>query len=474
MLGGVYDEQFLDVYRRSHDPPEGGGRGACLRDAGRRPWRCRARRRRRGRWTVGSHRDQGRQAGDRLDERAAHDPLTVLPFLNPRTLRAFGRAFFWAAPGRPARAAQCGSRDTLGKNFRHGDRRAAHSSNWDSGGAGLRGAAVDGNGTPIWRISSTGCSIGGTRSGANLHAASSAATAATTSVIRIANARHRRISRWTAAVAGSTDGMRVSLGVSSAAAAGGATGVGDAGSTAAVCAGAGAGASEIDADVGSKAGAEVASKAGGDVASEAGAGVTSKGGGDVASEAGAGVASEAGGDVASEAGPGVAFEAGASVASNAGASVASEAGAGIASEAGAGVACEAGICIPSGIGDGAGSVALAEFASEVSVVVACDIAASIASRLGGSLAVGAGAGGATSGAGGCIFCRTSGIFALMRVQIAASGSTGSTMRCSSPNRRSHSSTLAANAWSASNKVRACMRSSKSSVPSTYPAASASV
>src|SRR5262245_28692137 len=474
MLGGVYDEQFLDVYRRSHDPPEGGGRGACLRDAGRRPWRCRARRRRRGRWTVGSHRDQGRQAGDRLDERAAHDPLTVLPFLNPRTLRAFGRAFFWAAPGRPARAAQCGSRDTLGKNFRHGDRRAAHSSNWDSGGAGLRGAAVDGNGTPIWRISSTGCSIGGTRSGANLHAASSAATAATTSVIRIANARHRRIRRWTAAVAGSTDGMRVSLGVSSAAAAGGAAGAGDAGSTAAVCAGAGAGASEIDADVGSKAGAEVASKAGGDVASEAGAGVTSKGGGDVASEAGAGVASEAGPGVAFEAGASVASNAGASVASEAGARVASEAGAGIASEAGAGVACEAGICIPSGIGDGAGSVALAEFASEVSVVVACDIAASIASRLGGSLAVGAGAGGATSGAGGCIFCRTSGIFALMRVQIAASGSTGSTMRCSSPNRRSHSSTLAANAWSASNKVRACMRSSKSSVPSTYPAASASV
>src|SRR5262249_26482030 len=447
MLGGACDEQFLDVYRRSHDPPEGGGRGACLRDAGRRPWGCCARRRRLGRWTVGGHRDQGRQAGDRFDERVPHHPLTVYVFSTP-VLCAPSGALSFGLPGRAARTMlRCGTRDTLGKNFRQRDRGTAHSSNWDSGGAGLRGAAAEGSGTPIWRISSTGCSIGGTRSGANVHAASSAATAATTSVNRIANARHRLIRRCTAAVAGAITGIRGSLGASSAAAAGGTTGAGETGSTAGVCAG---------------------------VASGLGAAATSEIGSDAASEAGAEVTSEAGAEVTSEAGAGVASEAGAGVASEAGAGVASEAGAGVASEAGAGVASEAGIWFPSDIGAGTGSVALAEFASEVSVVAACDIAASIASRLGGSLVVGASAGGETSGAGGCIFCRASGTLTLMRAQIAASGSTGSTMRCSSPNPCSHSSTLAANASSASNKVRACMRSSKSSVPRTYSAASASV
>src|SRR6516162_9462173 len=459
MLGGACDEQFLDVYRRSHDPPEGGGRGACLRDAGRRPWGCRARRRRLGRWTVGGDRDQGRQAGDRVDERVPHHPLTVYVFSTP-VLCAPSGALSFGLPGRAARTVvRCGTRDTLGKNFRQRGRGTAHSSNWDPGGAGLRGAAAEGSGTPIWRISSTGCSIGGTRSGANVHAASSAATAATTSVIRIANARHRRIRRWTAAVARSTARVRASLGTSSAAAAGGTTGAGETGSMAAVGVACGVrtrGTSEIGA--GSEAGASVASEAGAGVASEAGAGVTSEAGAGAASEAGAGAASEAGADVASEAGAGAA----------------SAAGAGVVSEAGAGVASEARICIPSEIGAGDGSMALAEFASEVSVVAACDIAAWIASRLGGSLAAGANAGGGTSGAGDCIFSRASGILALMRAQIAASGSTGSTMWCSSPNRRSHNSTLAANASSASNKARVCVRSSKSSVPSTYSAASASV
>src|ERR1700730_8524596 len=91
MLGGACDEQFLDVYRRPHDPPEGGGCGACLRDAGRRPWGCRARRRRFGRWTVGGHRDQGRQAGDRFDERVPHDPLTVYVFSTPYSARLRAR-----------------------------------------------------------------------------------------------------------------------------------------------------------------------------------------------------------------------------------------------------------------------------------------------------------------------------------------------------------------------------------------------
>src|SRR5215472_6708742 len=314
MLGGACHEQFLDVYRRSHDPREGGGRGARLRDPGRRPWRCRARRRRRDRWTVRGHGDQGRQAGDRLDERAPHDPLTVYVFSTPVLCAPSGALSFALrqdAQRGPCSGVAGGTRSGKiagAERKRHG----AYSSNWDPGGAGLRGAGPEGSETPIWRNSSTGCSIGGTRSGANVHAASSAATAATTSVIRIANARHRRIRRWTAAVARSTAEARASLGASSAAAAGDTTGAGETGSTAAVCAGVACGV---------RAGAR--------------------------SEIGAG--SEAGASVASEAGAGVASEAGAGVASAAGAGVASEAGTGAASEAGAGVASEAGICIPSEI-----------------------------------------------------------------------------------------------------------------------------
>src|SRR6516164_4069011 len=285
--GERVNEQFLDVYRRSHDPPEGGGRGACLRDAGRRPWGCRARRRRLGRWTVGGHRDQGRQTGDRFDERDPHHPLTVYVFSTP-VLCAPSGALSFGLPGRAARTMlRCGTRDTLGKNFRQRDRGTAHSSNWDSGGAGLRGAAAEGSGTPIWRISTTGCSIGGTRSGANIQAASSAATAATTSVIRIANARHRRIRRCTAAVAGAITGIRASLGASSAAAAGGTTGAGETCSTAAVCGGVACGVSAAatsEIGTGSETGASVVSEAGADVASEAGAGVTSEAGTGVASE----------------------------------------------------------------------------------------------------------------------------------------------------------------------------------------------
>src|SRR5499427_2868456 len=338
MLGGACDEQLLDVYRRSHDRPEGGGRGARLRDAGRRPWGCRARRRRLGRWTVGGHRDQGRQAGDRFDERVPHDPLTVYVFSTPVLCAPSGALSFGSQDLLGSQDAQRGPCRSVALGTRSGK---IHSSNWDSGGAGLRGAAAEGSGTPIWRISSTGCSIGGTRSGANVHAASSAATAATTSVIRIANARHRRIRRWTAAVARSTAEARASLGASSAAAAGDTTGAGETGSTAGVCAGVACGVragarSEIGA--GSEAGAGVASEAGAGVASAAGAGVASEAGTGVASAAGAGVASEAGAGVASEAGTGVASEAGAGVASEAGAGVASEAGAGVASEAGAGVA----------------------------------------------------------------------------------------------------------------------------------------
>src|SRR5712692_5027819 len=347
MLGGACDEQFLNVYRRSHDPPEGGGRGACLRDAGRRPWGCRARRRGLARWTVGGHRDQGRQAGDRFDERVSHHPLTVYVFSTP-VLCAPSGALSFGLPGRAARTVlRCGTRDTLGKNFRHRGRGTAHSSNWDSGGAGLRGAAAEGSGTPIWRISSTGCSIGGTRSGANIQAASSAATAATTSVIRIANARHRLIRRCTAAVAGAITGIRASLGASSAAAAGGTTGAGETGSTAGICAGVASGlgaaaTSEIGSDVASEAGAGVASEVGAaEVASKTGAAVTSEvGAAEVASETGAAVTSKAGAGVASEAGAGVTSKAGAGVASEAGAGVTSEAGAGVTSEAGAGVASE--------------------------------------------------------------------------------------------------------------------------------------
>src|SRR6516164_7149996 len=338
--GERVNEQFLDVYRRSHDPPEGGGRGACLRDAGRRPWGCRARRRRLGRWTVGGHRDQGRQAGDRFDERVPHHPLTVYVFSTP-VLCAPSGALSFGLPGRAARTMlRCGTRDTLGKNFRQRDRGTAHSSNWDSGGAGLRGAAAEGSGTPIWRISSTGCSIGGTRSGANVQAASSAATAATTSVIRIANARHRLIRRCTAAVTGAITGIRASLGASSAAAAGGTTGAGETGSTAGVCAGV---ASGLGAAATSEIGSAVASEAGAEVASETGAAVTSEAGAEVASETGAAITSKAGAGVASEAGAGVTSEAGAGVTSEAGAGVASEAGTGVASGAGAGVASEAGI-----------------------------------------------------------------------------------------------------------------------------------
>src|SRR3984893_9166192 len=339
MLGGACDEQFLDVYRRPHDPPEGGGCGACLRDAGRRPWGCRARRRQLGRWTVGGHRDQGRQAGDRFDERVPHHSLTVYVFSTP-VLCAPSGALSFGLPGRAARTVlRCGSRDRLGKNFRHRGRGTAHSSNWDSGGAGLRGAAAEGSGTPIWRISSTGRSIGGTRSGTNVHAASNAATAATASVIRIANARHRLIRRCAAAVAGAITAIRASRGASSAAAAGGTTGAGETSSTADVCAGV---ASGLGAAATSKIGSDVASEAGAAVAAEAGAAVASEAGASVASEAGTGVASEAGADVASEAGAGVASEAGAGVASEAGTAVAPEAGMGVASEAGTGVASEAG------------------------------------------------------------------------------------------------------------------------------------
>src|SRR5262245_58349355 len=94
-FGGACDKQFLDVYGRPHDPPEGGGGGPRLRDAGRRPWRCRPRHRlRHDRWTAGSHRDQGRQAGDRLDQRAAHDPLTVYVFSTPVLCAPSGALFF--------------------------------------------------------------------------------------------------------------------------------------------------------------------------------------------------------------------------------------------------------------------------------------------------------------------------------------------------------------------------------------------
>src|SRR6266446_5731993 len=373
MLGGACDEQFLDVYRRSHDPPEGGGRGACLRDAGRRPWGCRARRRGLARWTVGGHRDQGRQAGDRFDERVSHHPLTVYVFSTP-VLCAPSGALSFGLPGRAARTVlRCGTRDTLGKNFRHRGRGTAHSSNWDSGGAGLRGAAAEGSGTPIWRISSTGCSIGGTRSGANIQAASSAATAATTSVIRIANARHRLIRRCTAAVAGAITEIRASLGASSAAAAGGTTGAGETGSTAGICAGVASGlgaaaTSEIGSDVASEAGTGVASEVGAaEVASETGAAVTSKAGAGVASEAGAGVTSKAGAAVTSKAGAGVASEAGAGVTSEAGAGVTSEAGAGVTSEAGAGVTSEAGAGVTSEAGAGVASEAGAGVASEAGI-----------------------------------------------------------------------------------------------------------
>src|SRR5262249_21166082 len=69
--------------------------------AGRRPWRCRPRHRlRHGRWTAGSHRDQGRQAGDRLDQRAAHDPLTVYVFSTPVLCAPSGALFFGATPAR--------------------------------------------------------------------------------------------------------------------------------------------------------------------------------------------------------------------------------------------------------------------------------------------------------------------------------------------------------------------------------------
>src|SRR5215831_6741491 len=297
MLGGACDEQFLDVYRRSHDPPEGGGRGARLRDAGRRPWGCRARRRRLGRWTVGGHRDQGRQAGDRFDERVPHDPLTVYVFSTPVLCAPSGALSFGSQDLLGSQDAQRGPCRSVALGTRSGK---IHSSNWDSGGAGLRGAAAEGSGTPIWRISSTGCSIGGTRSGANVHAASSAATAATTSVIRMANARHRLIRRCTAAVAGAITGIRASLGASSAAATGGTTGAGETGSTAGVCAGIASGlgaaaTSEIGSDVASEAGAAGAagaSEAGAEVASETGAAVTSKANTAVTSKSGAGVASE--------------------------------------------------------------------------------------------------------------------------------------------------------------------------------------
>src|SRR5262245_22929447 len=76
----------------------------------------------------------------------------------------------------------------------------AHSSNRDSGGAGLRWAGPAGKVTPTCRITSSGCRTGGTRSGANRHAASNAATAATTSVMKIAYACQRLRRRRTTAV----------------------------------------------------------------------------------------------------------------------------------------------------------------------------------------------------------------------------------------------------------------------------------
>src|SRR5262249_41978264 len=236
-------------------------------------------------------------------------------------------------------------------------RRAGHSANWEPGGAGRRGAGPVGSAIPTWRISSTGCSIDGTRSGTNFHAASGAATAATTSVIRIANARQRRIRRWTAstAIAGSTAGVRASLGACTAAAA-------DGGTTGGL-----------------------------------GTGSTTDGGAGGAAAGGGGVGSEIGAEGASETGVGIVSEIGAEVASE-GAGVVSEIGTEVASEAAAGVASEAGVCcIPSDVGAGVASVATAEAASEVSVVVACEIAASIASRLGGS--AGGAAGGGRAGFG---------------------------------------------------------------------------
>src|SRR5262249_45696855 len=43
---------------------------------------------------------QGRQAGDRLDQRAAHDPLTVYVFSTPVLCAPSGALFFGAAPAR--------------------------------------------------------------------------------------------------------------------------------------------------------------------------------------------------------------------------------------------------------------------------------------------------------------------------------------------------------------------------------------
>src|SRR6266436_7175814 len=192
----------------------------------------------------------------------------------------------------------------------------------------------------------------------------------------------------------------------------------------------------------------------------------------VASGLGTAGASAIGAEAVSETGTDTASEPVAEAVSEGGAGTASE----TVSEATAGTASET-VVTSDGSASGASCVA-AELASALRVVAACDIAASIASRLGGADAAGEGLAGGTDGgidgSGGRIPCWTSGSLALMRAQMPESGSTGSTIRCSSPNRRSHSSTLAAKVGSASSKLRACARSSTSRLPSTYSAASASM
>ena len=82
--------------------------------------------------------------------------------------------------------------------------------------------------------------MGGTRSGANFHAARSPATAATTSVIRIAKARQRRSPRRAAATCRTASSvLRVASGIGTIAAggAGGTAGAMAAGSTTAAGAG---------------------------------------------------------------------------------------------------------------------------------------------------------------------------------------------------------------------------------------------
>src|SRR5262249_57619053 len=74
---------------------EGGGGGRGWGGGGGGLGRCGPRpRRRQGRWRVGSPRDKGRKAGDRLDQRAAHDPLTVYVFSTPVLCAPSGALFF--------------------------------------------------------------------------------------------------------------------------------------------------------------------------------------------------------------------------------------------------------------------------------------------------------------------------------------------------------------------------------------------